>query len=107
MVLGELIGQLLLAGWTGLVALALYRTRAVPRWLAIFGGMTLPFWLLGQTELLHDVVPAVPSIEVIPIAFMAWEAWLAAIAVSMLVNAWRSRPRNGGRPQLATQARMG
>jgi hypothetical protein len=101
MVLGELVGQLLLAGWTGLVALALYRSRAVPRWLAGIGFLTLPFWLVGQTELLHGVVPAVPSIEVIPIAFMAWEAWLAAIAVSLLVNAWRSRskklPRAGSR----------
>lgn len=91
MVLGELIGQLLLAGWTGLAAWSLYRTRAVPRWLAGVGLLTLPFWLVGQTELLHDVVPAIPSVEVIPIAFMAWEAWLAAIAVSLLVNAWRSR----------------
>jgi hypothetical protein len=107
MVLGELVGQLLLAGWTGLVALALYRSRAVPRWLAGVGFLTLPFWLVGQTELLHDVVPAVPSIEVIPIAFMAWQAWLAAIAASLLANAWRARAGNGNAPQVATQASLG
>lgn len=89
MVLGEMVGQLLLAGWTGLVANGLWRSRAVPRGLAAVGWATLPFWLIGQTELLHDVVPAVPSIEVIPIAFMAWEAWLAALAVSLLMTAWR------------------
>jgi hypothetical protein len=105
MVLGEFIGQLLLAGWTGLVALALYRSRAVPRWLAGVGWLTLPFWLVGQTELLHGVVPAVPSIEVIPIAFMAWEAWLAAIAVSLLAQAWRAR--SGTAPLMATQSCMG
>jgi hypothetical protein len=107
MVLGELIGQLLLAGWTGLVALALYRSRAVPRWLAGAGWMTLPLWLVGQTELLHDVVPTVPLVEVIPIAFMAWEVWLAAIAVSLLVSAWRSRSRNGNTPPVETRASMG
>lgn len=107
MVLGELIGQLLLAGWTGLVALALYRSRAVPRWLAAIGWMTLPFWLIGQTELLHDVVPAVPSIEVIPLAFMAWQAWLAAMAVSLLVSAWRSRSGHGHPPRVATPTCMG
>jgi hypothetical protein len=88
-----------------LVALALYKSRAVPRWLASIGFLTLPFWLVGQTELLHGVVPAVPSIEVIPIAFMSWEAWLAAIAVSLLVQAWRAR---SGKTQLmATHASMG
>jgi hypothetical protein len=105
MVLGELIGQLLLAGWTGLVALALFRSRAVPRWLAGVGFLTLPFWLVGQTELLHGVVAAIPSIEVIPIAFMAWEAWLAAMAVSLLVQAWRAR--SGNAPLMATKASMG
>jgi hypothetical protein len=106
MVLGELIGQLLLAGWTGLVALALHRSRAVPRWLAVVGFLTLPFWLVGQTELLHDVVPAVPSIEVIPIAFMAWQAWLAAVAVSLLVDVWRSRTGHSHAPQVAPDASM-
>lgn len=92
MVVGEMSGQLLLAAWTGLVGLQLWRTRAIPRLLSAFGMLTLPFWLLGQTELLHIVVPAVPSIEVIPLAFMAWEAWLAAIALYLLVRSWRARP---------------
>lgn len=104
MVLGELVGQLLLAAWTGLVAFALYRSRAVPRWLAGIGLLTLPLWLVGQTELLHGVVPAVPSIEVIPIAFMAWETWLAAIAVSLLLQAWRAR--SGTTPPVATRGSM-
>ena len=107
MVLGELLGQLLLAGWTGLVALALYRSRAVPRWLAGAGLLTLPLWLLGQTELLHNVVPSVPSIEVIPLAFMAWEAWLAAIAVSLWSNAWRSRSGSSRMPPHGTQVSVG
>lgn len=90
-VLGEMIGQLLLAAWTTLVAVQLYRSAAVPRWLAAAGLLTIPLWLLGQTELLHGVVPGVPAIEVIPLAFMGWEAWLAAVAVALLIGAWHDR----------------
>jgi hypothetical protein len=89
MVLGEMIGQLLLAAWTALVAMQLYRSAIVPRWLAATGLLTIPLWLLGQTELLHGVIPGVPAIEVIPLAFMGWEAWLAAIAATLLIGAWR------------------
>lgn len=91
--LGELVGQLLLAGWTGLVSWQLHRSGQVPRWLAAAGALTLPLWLLGQTEVLHAVVPAIPAIDLIPLAFMAWEAWLAALAVALLRDAWRGRPR--------------
>jgi hypothetical protein len=91
MVVGEMVGQLLLAGWTGLTALRLWRTRVVPRWLAAAGALTLPLWLVGQTELLHAVAPAVPSIEVIPLAFMAWEAWLIALAAMLINSGWRIR----------------
>ncbi len=89
MVLGEMVGQLLLAGWTGLTALQLWRNLVVPRWLAVAGALTLPLWLVGQTELLHAVTPAVPSIEVVPLAFMMWEAWLAALAVTLLFGGSR------------------
>ena len=80
MVIGEMVGQLLLAAWTALVALGLWRTRAVPRALAAVGLLTVPLWLIGQTELLHVVIPAVPAIEVTPLAFMTWEAWLLMLA---------------------------
>lgn len=94
MVIGEMVGQLLLAGWTALTAMQLYRARAVPRWTAAAGALTLPLWLLGQSALLHMVVPAIPSVDVIPLAFMAWEAWLALLAGTLLFEAWREgRPR--------------
>lgn len=89
-VVGEMVGQLLLAGWTGLTAHQLWRTRAVPRWLAATGALTVPFWLLGQAELLHAVAPAVPGIEVIPAAFIAWELWLAALGMALVVRARRA-----------------
>lgn len=95
MVLGEMVGQLLLAAWTALVAVQLYRSGIVPRWLSAAGLLTIPFWVLGQTELLHGVVPDLPAIEVIPLAFMGWEAWLAALAVALLLGARRDK---AGRP---------
>lgn len=91
MVIGEMVGQLLLMGWTVLIGTQLYRRRLVPRWLAAMGLLTVPFWLIGQSELLHAVVPAMVSIEVIPVAFMAWEAWLLGIAVVLLADVWRER----------------
>lgn len=91
MLLGEMLGQLLLAAWTTLVSIQLYRSRAVSHWISIVGMATIPLWLLGQTELLHEVIPALPSIEVIPIAFMAWEVWLMLLAVSFGFSAWKAR----------------
>lgn len=89
MVIGELLGQLLLAGWTAVTGWRLLRSRAVPRSLAAPGLLTLPFWLLGQTEVLHQVVPAVPLVETVPIAFMAWEGWLAALALYLVASGLR------------------
>ena len=89
MVLGEMVGQLLLAGWTALVGTALYRKRLVPTWISAIGLLTVPLWIVGQTELLHGVAPTIPSIEVIPLAFMAWELWLLLVAVSLAVSAWK------------------
>ncbi|MBC7941734.1 MAG: DUF4386 family protein [Chitinophagaceae bacterium] len=61
--LGEMVGQLLLAGWMAGLALQLWRSRALPRWLAATGALTVPLWLLGQTELLQPVLPMLPRID--------------------------------------------
>jgi hypothetical protein len=86
MVVGEMLGQLLLAGWTVLAVRDLRQARIVPRWLLWMGAAIAPLWILGQTELLHAVVAAVPAIEVTPAAFMLWEAWLAAVAVTVVLQ---------------------
>ncbi len=91
MLIGELLGQILLAGWTALTVRALWKTAQLPKWLLTGGAATVPLWLLGLTELLHDVLPSLPSIEVTPAAFMLWEAWLAVVAVTMLRGALRDR----------------
>jgi hypothetical protein len=91
MVIGEAVGQLLLAGWTALMVRHLVRARLVPSWLSIVGAIIPLLWLIGQTELLHEVVHAVPSLELTPIAFMAWEAWLVAVASFILFHALQAR----------------
>lgn len=99
MVVGEAVGQLLLAGWTALTVGHLVRTRLVPAWLSFAGAIIPLLWLIGQTELLHQVVPSVPSLELTPVAFMAWEAWLVAVAGLILVRGLQARrlaPRTAG-----------
>lgn len=91
MVLGEFMGQLLLAAWTGLAVHSMLRARLVPSWLALAGAATLPLWVVGQGELLHGVLPAAPDWELVPLAFMAWELWLCAIAVVLLWRVWATR----------------
>lgn len=90
MVIGEMVGQLLLAGWTVMTVRHLLRARLIPAWLSHAGAIVPALWLIGQTELLHQVVPGIPSLEVAPIAFMAWEAWLVAVAAFILLRAWRT-----------------
>jgi hypothetical protein len=87
MIVGEMLGQLLLAGWTVLTLIQLRTSGMVPTWLQLIGALTLPLWLLGQTELLHQVMPGVPAFELVPAAFILWETWLALVAVILLVGA--------------------
>jgi hypothetical protein len=88
MIIGEMVGQLLLMGWTSLIAAQLYKSHVIPRWLSLCGLFTVPFWLVGQTELLNRVIPEIAVFEVIPVAFMAWEAWLLGIAIVLIVDVY-------------------
>lgn len=82
--LGEFIGQLLLAIWTLLIAIRLYHSRVLPRIMAYMGAITLPLWVLGMSEHLHTVMPNLTVIATTPAAFMLWEAWLLICAVMLL-----------------------
>lgn len=87
--LGEHLGQLLLAVWTAGVALSLRRLGGATGWIALAGLATLPFWLIGQSEMLAPATPGLPSLEVIPIAFMAWELWLVVLGGALVARAVR------------------
>jgi hypothetical protein len=89
--MGEHLGQMLLMVWTLGVGMAVMRLGGAFRWIGLFGLATLPFWIVGQTELLAPSMPGLPVIETIPYAFMAWEAWLFALGVALIVKA-QARP---------------
>jgi hypothetical protein len=84
--LGEFIGQLLLAIWTLLIVIRLYQTQAVPRIMAYMGAITLPLWMIGMTEHLHTVIPSVTIIPTTPAAFMLWQVWLLFCAVALFIK---------------------
>jgi hypothetical protein len=87
--IGEHLGQILLMIWTLGVGLAVMRLGGAMRWIGTAGLVTLPFWIVGQTELLATAMPDLPVIETIPYAYMAWEAWLLVLGVAMVVRVVR------------------
>ena len=93
--IGEHLGQILLMIWTLGVGLAVMRQGGAMKWIGAAGLVTLPFWIVGQTELLATAIPELPVIETIPYAYMAWEAWLLVLGVAMIVKAVRGHAAAG------------
>ena len=79
--IGEVLGQVLLIGWTCRMVVHLWRDHPT---LSYIGALTLPLWLVGLTEPLATVLPRLPVIEATPFAFMGWEAWLLCIGVTAI-----------------------
>ncbi|MBW4433813.1 MAG: hypothetical protein KME28_19390 [Pelatocladus maniniholoensis HA4357-MV3] len=50
-------------------------------WVGWMGLATVPFWILGQTELFATVISQTPMFETTPIGFMMWELWLIVIGI--------------------------
>ncbi|RCJ32493.1 hypothetical protein A6770_18980 [Nostoc minutum NIES-26] len=86
-VIGEHLGQTLLALWTLGVGVAMLGSPFFKSWIAWFGLFTVPLLILGQTELLATVIPSMPVWKVTPIGFMLWEVWLLITGVSLLLTA--------------------
>ena len=85
--MGEHLGQVLLMVWTFGVGLALMRMGGAMKWIGAAGLVTLPLWVIGQTELLSLSMPELPVIEVLPYAFMGWELWLLVVGVALVMRA--------------------
>lgn len=85
--IGEQMGQLLLVLWTLGVGVAMLRSPLFKPWVGWLGLMTIPLWLLGQSELLATVIPSMPMLEFTPFGFMLWEVWLLIIGISLLKSA--------------------
>ncbi len=83
-VIGEHLGQTLLACWTLGVGIAMLQSPLFKSWVAWLGLMTVPLLILGQSELLATVIATMPVLEVTPLGFMAWEVWILLVGISLL-----------------------
>ncbi|MEC4817399.1 MAG: DUF4386 domain-containing protein [Scytonema sp. PMC 1069.18] len=83
-VIGEHLGQTLLVGWTLGVGVTMLRSPLFKRWVGWMGIMTVPFWILGQSEMFATVIPSTPVFKTAAIGFMLWEVWLIVVGVSLL-----------------------
>ncbi len=87
--LGETLGYLLTAVWTGLVVVALGRAFA-GRWFQALGGLAAALVLVGVLSPLD--LPAVDGLNFI--GYVLWSVWLVALAVVILVRERRSPRRS-------------
>ncbi|WP_238360727.1 DUF4386 domain-containing protein [Iningainema tapete] len=83
-VIGEHLGQILLVGWTLGVSIAMLHSHLFKSWVGWLGIFTVPFWMLGQSELLATVIPSTPVWEVAAVGFMMWEVWLMIVGIFLL-----------------------
>ncbi|KAF3891099.1 DUF4386 domain-containing protein [Tolypothrix bouteillei VB521301] len=83
-VIGEHLGQILLVGWTLGVSMAMLRSPLFKRWVGWMGIMTVPLWILGQSEMFATIISSTPVLETASIGFMLWEVWLIVVGVSLL-----------------------
>lgn len=82
--IGKQLGQSLLVGWTVGVGVAMGRSALFKPWVGWLGLMTVPFWILGQSEFFATVIPTAPVVETAAIGFMLWEVWLIVVGVFLL-----------------------
>lgn len=83
-VIGEQLGQTLLAFWTLGVGIAMLKSPFFKPWVGWLGLATVPLWIFGQSELLATVIPSVPKWEVASVGFMIWEIWLIVTGIFLL-----------------------
>ncbi|OYU70275.1 MAG: hypothetical protein CFE28_09915 [Alphaproteobacteria bacterium PA2] len=84
--LGEHLGQTLLVIWTSGILLASWKAG---RWLRLStapGLISLPLWVLAQTELFATVIPGLHIVEAAPYAFMIWMVWLLALGAALAIG---------------------
>lgn len=92
--MGEHLGQMLLALWTAGVVLSLAagtRLQQVQRWMGLCASV---LFLIGSAESLASVFPALSALAVVPaIAFLLWSVWCGLLGWLVL--------RNGTGPEIA------
>jgi Domain of unknown function (DUF4386) len=90
--LGEHLGQTLAVAWSIAVSLLLLRTRALPRWLGLFGVVISVLYLSNQGDILSTAAPGFPVFDLLGlIGSTGWGLWIVALGVLLIVRA----PRHG------------
>jgi hypothetical protein len=83
--LGESVGQLFTIMSMLLLSIFILRTGVVRSWIAWLGIVASAIYMLGQTELLHTVIPSFPSIDIGGFAgSILWLVWMAALGILLI-----------------------
>jgi hypothetical protein len=83
--LGESVGQLFTILSMLLLSIFILRTGVVRSWIAWLGIVASAIYMLGQTELLHTVIPSFPSIDIGGFAgSILWLVWMAALGILLI-----------------------
>jgi hypothetical protein len=99
--IGEHLGQLTLLIWTAGIAAALLRMPGLWKLLGVLPAVTVPLWLVAQSEMLNAANPSIPAFEVAPIAFILWQGWLLALGLTLVVTALFAGRQPASRVSLA------
>lgn len=94
--IGEHLGQLTLLVWTAGIAIAFLRMPGLWKVLGILPAISVPLWLVAQTEMLNAANPSIPAYEVAPIAFLLWQGWLALLGLTLIVTSVLNQRRSAG-----------
>ena len=86
LLLGEFLGQVLLACWTLGIALALWKRAGFAKLLSVTGAGIALLWIVAQLENLSAILPGLHVPEMVPIAFIGWQVWLLALGVYFIVT---------------------
>ncbi len=85
--LGEYVGQLFTIGWMLLLSIHILRSRILHAWLGWFGVLASIIYLLGQTELLHTVIPAITAIDIAGfLGSILWLIWMICLGILLLLK---------------------
>jgi hypothetical protein len=83
--LGEHLGQLLVAGWSVTVSILILRSGVLPRWAGWLGLVASGMYLLNQGDILATAVPGFPVWDLGGLlGSTLWAVWLLALGVLLL-----------------------
>lgn len=84
--LGEFLGQTLLAGWTLAVALQLPKSSWPTKALAYGGYGIAALWVVAQAETLSTILTSIQVPELVPFAFIGWQCWFLALGIHLMLS---------------------